>query len=424
MNPRIVAGIIAGVVSAGTSMPLGAQASNETALEQNARAIHDRVITLDTHADITVTNFTPERNYTQDLPTKVNLPKMTRGQMDAVFFVVYVGQGPLTEEGYAQAYREASAKFDAIHWLTGEMAGSQIELALRAQDVPRIVARGKKAALIGVENAYSLGTDLGRIAEFHTRGMRYMSLAHNGHSQFSDSNTGERQGWMHNGLSEAGRAAIAEMNRLGVMVDVSHPSRQSMMQTIAISKAPIIASHSAVRALANHSRNMDDEQLRALKNNGGVIQIVAFSAYVKAIRPDSPRSLALEALRNEFGLPPSGTGSTAAALAALPSDARAQYDSRLAEIDKRLPADPRATVKDFVDHIDYAVKLIGIDHVGIASDFDGGGGIDGWNDASEAFNVTFELVRRGYTEAEIGKLWSGNLLRVMAEVERIASAAR
>lgn len=408
--------LVATIVVCGLAQ-VGAQSARETALEEKARAIHDRVIALDTHADIDLANFSPERNYTHDLPTKVNLPKMIKGQLDAIFFIVYVGQGPLTPEGYAVAYQEATAKFDAIHRLTRDMAPNQIELSLRAADVPRIVAKGKKVALIGVENAYALGADLARIKEFYDRGMRYMSLAHNGHSQFSDSNTGEAQGWMHGGLSDAGRAAIVEMNRLGVMVDVSHPSKASMMQTVALSKAPVIASHSSVRALANHSRNMDDEQLRALKKNRGVIQIVAFSGYVKALPIDSPRALAVRQLREEFGLPAAGA---AAAVATLPPDMRAKYDSRLAEIDKALPPPPRATVRDFVDHIDYAVKLIGIDHVGISSDFDGGGGIDGWNDASESFHVTYELVRRGYKESQIRKLWGGNLLRVMAEVERIA----
>jgi microsomal dipeptidase-like Zn-dependent dipeptidase len=413
--------VTAAVLSAHPQVPLGAQAVRETALEKKARAIHDRVITLDTHADIDLANFTPERNYTQDLPTKVNLPKMIKGQLDAIFFIVYVGQGPLTPDGYAAAYQQATAKFDAIHRLVDDMAPSQIELALTAADVPRIVAKGKRVALIGVENAYALGIDLARIKEFYDRGMRYMSLAHNGHSQFSDSNTGEAQGWLHGGLSEAGRAAIAEMNRLGVMVDVSHPSKASMMQTVELSKAPVIASHSSVRALANHSRNMDDEQLRALKKNRGVIQIVAFSGYVKAVPTDSPRARAIQQLRKEFGLPVTGA---AAAVAALQPDVRTKYDSRLAEIDKTMPAPPRATVRDFVDHIDYAVKLIGIDHVGISSDFDGGGGIDGWNDASEAFNVTLELVKRGYSESQIRKLWSSNLLRVMAQVERIARQSR
>jgi membrane dipeptidase len=414
--------------------PLDGRTQSEAELVQRARAIHERVITLDTHDDINPSNFTAERNYTQDLPTQVNLPKMIKGGLDASFFIVYVGQGELTPAGYDAAYKQAIEKFDAIHRLTEKIAPDRIELALTAADVPRIVAKGKKVALIGIENAYPIGTDLGRIKEFYDRGGRYMSLAHNGHSQLSDSNTGERDGkWLHNGLSDLGKKAIAEMNRLGIMVDVSHPSKQSMMQTVALSKAPIIASHSAARALADHSRNMDDEQLQALKKNGGVIQTVAFNGYVKiAPPPSTERTEALAALRKEFGITGGGPGGGGggggggrgggggAALAKLPEADRARYEKRLAEIDVKFPAPPRATVKDFINHIDYIVKLIGLDHVGISSDFDGGGGVDGWNDASETFNVTLELVRRGYTEPQIAKLWSGNLLRVMAEVEKVA----
>ena len=407
--------------------PMHGQGAADPELVKRARAIHERVITLDTHADINPANFTRQRNYTEDLGTQVNLPKMTSGGLDAAFFIVYVGQGDLTPAGYDDAYKQAIAKFDAIHHLTKEIAPDKIELALTANDVRRIAAAGKKVALIGIENAYPLGTDLGRIKQFYDRGGRYMSLAHNGHSQFSDSNTGERDGkWMHNGLSDLGRKAIAEMNRLGIMIDVSHPSKQSMMQTVALSKAPVIASHSAARALADHSRNMDDEQLLALKKNGGVIQTVAFNSYVKVAPPPSEeRTAAIAALRKEFGLPAGGPGGgggggAAAALAKLPAERRADYEKRLAMIDFKMPPPPRATVRDFVTHIDYLVNLIGLDHVGISSDFDGGGGVDGWNDAGETFNVTLELVRRGYSEEQIGKLWSGNLLRVMAEVQKIA----
>jgi membrane dipeptidase len=260
-----------------------------------------------------------------------------------------------------------------------------------------------------------------------------MSLAHNGHSQLSDSNTGEAEGWKWNGLSPLGRQVIAEMNRVGIMIDVSHPSKQSMMQALEISRAPIIASHSSARALCNHSRNLDDEQLLALKKNGGVVQTVAFASYVKSA--DTPeRAAALDALRKEFGLPPGtplggragrgGRGRGAAALAQLTEERRAELDKRVAAITGKYPPLPRASVKDFVDHIDYIVKKIGIDHVGISSDFDGGGGIDGWDDASETFNVTLELVRRGYSEAQIEKIWSGNLLRVMDQVAKVAAQSR
>jgi membrane dipeptidase len=213
------------------------------------------------------------------------------------------------------------------------------------------------------------------------------------------------------------------------MVDLSHPSKAANMQAMALSKAPVIASHSAARALADHSRNMDDEQLEALKKNGGVIQTVAFASYVKIAKPDSPeRSAAILALRKEFGLPAPGAGGGpgtgggqgGGAMNRLTPEQRTQFIARMAEIDKKTPGDPRATVADFVNHIDYLVKKIGLDHVGISSDFDGGGGVTGWNGAEETFNVTLELVRRGYTEEQIGKMWSGNLLRVMAEVEKVA----
>ena len=394
----------------------------DAVLVAKARAIHDRVITLDTHNDINPRDFTKERNYTQRLETQVNLPKMKEGGLDASFFIVYVGQGPLTPEGYDRAYKQAIEKFDAIHRLTEEIAPDQIGLALTAADVRRIAASGRKVALIGVENAYPVGTDLSRIKEFYDRGARYMSLAHNGHSQFADSNTGERDGkWLHNGLSESGRQAIIEMNKWGIMVDVSHPSRQANLQAIAMSRAPVIASHSAARARADHSRNMDDELLEALKKNGGVIQTVAFDSYIKIKPPDTPeRAAAIAALRREFGLGAGPGGGGGGGQGSLTEGRRTQYRVRMDEIDKKFPPPPMATVSDFVDHIDYLVKKVGIDHVGISSDFDGGGGVKDWNGADETFNVTLELVRRGYTEEQIGKIWSGNLLRVMDEVQNVA----
>jgi len=407
----------------------GAQQASDSALVAKARAIHDRVIALDTHVDIDPHNFTTDHpNYTDRLTTQVNLPKMLDGGLDAVFFSIFVGQGPLTPEGYQRAYDADMEKFAAVHRLAEQLAPDKIEIAYRADDVARIAAKGKKVALMGVENAYGIGTAITNIKKFYDQGARYMSLAHNGHSQMSDSNTGERDGvWLYHGLSPLGKQAVAELNRVGIMIDISHPSKESMMQTLALTKAPIIASHSAVRALCDVSRNLDDEQLLALKKNGGVVQMVAFSSYVKQSPPPSPeRQQALAAVRTEFGLPPAagagggGGGGRGAGLQSLPAEKRAEYQRRVAQVDSQFPPPPRATVKDFVDHIDYAVKLIGVDHVGISSDFDGGGGVDGWSQASETFNVTLELVRRGYTEEQISKVWSGNLLRVMRDVEKVA----
>lgn len=360
------------LVAAAACTPSNDGAESETPesdedLVARARGIHERVITLDTHADINTDDFTADRNYTMDLPTQVTLPKMEAGGLDVAWFIVYTGQGDLTDEGYAAAYDNAVDKFDAIHRLAGEIAPDRIELAYTSADVRRIAATGKRVAMIGVENAYPAGLDLARFEEFHSRGARYVSLAHNGHSQFSDSHTGEADGeWLHGGLSDLGRQAVAELNRLGVLIDISHPSKAAMMEMVALSRAPVVASHSSARALTDHSRNLDDEQLRAVAENGGVVQTVALGAYVR----------------------------------------------RESEA---------ASVSDLVDHVDYMVNLIGIEHVGISSDFDGGGGIEGWQDASETFNVTLELVRRGYSEEEIAQIWSGNLLRTLDRAQEVAA---
>jgi membrane dipeptidase len=406
-------------------------AAAETLVER-ARTIHQRVLTLDTHVDFIPADLAGERNYTQRLDTQFNLPKMIDGGLDGLFFVVYVGQTRETQnsdalkpEGYARAYARALEKFAAVRRFTGEIASAQIELALDSADVRRINAQGKKVALIGVENGYPLGEDAGRVKEFYERGARYLSLTHNGHNQLADSHTGEREGWKWHGVSPLGKQVIAEMNRLGIMIDVSHASKTTMLQTVALSKAPVIASHSSVRALCNVSRNLDDEQLLALRKSGGVLQVVAYGDFIKTTQPDSAaRAETVAALRRTFELPNApGAAQRArfqAALQRLSDDQRAVYRTQLAEIDTRHPGNPAATVKDFVDHIDYTADLIGIDHVGICSDFDGGGGVEGWNDAGETFNVTLELVRRGYTEEQIEKLWGGNLLRVMNDVQGIA----
>ncbi len=461
--------MITGLIAA----TIGYAQTNDAALIAKAKGIHQRVLKLDTHNDIEPSNFTPDCNYTMRLTTQVNIPKMVEGGMDVTFMIVYVGQGPLTPEGYDNAYRQAVAKFDAVHRFTEKIAPDNMGLALTPADVLALHKKNLRIAVIGVENGYPIGMDIKRVKEFYDRGGRYMSLAHNGNSQLADSNTGEVQGYLYNnGLSPLGREVIAEMNRLGMMVDLSHPSKGANMEAMRLSQAPVIASHSGVRALADVSRNMDDEQLLALKKNGGVIQVVGFASYVKT--DSKERVDALAKLRDEFGLaaqgggrggrgggggggrgrgaaaaagngdvanaprpcsvetpgaPPAqgrrggggaGRGRGNPALDALTPERRAEYDKQLAEIDAKFPPATRANVKDFVNHIDYAVKLIGIDHVGISSDFDGGGGIDGWNSAAEAFNVTLELVRRGYTEEQIGKMWSGNLLRVWGEVEKVA----
>ncbi|MCC7000851.1 MAG: dipeptidase [Gemmatimonadaceae bacterium] len=396
-------------------------------LVAKARAIHDRVMTLDTHVDISPAAFRRDTlNYVTGIArNQVDIPKMEAGGLDAAFLIVYVGQArAINDSTMKAAYDQAMEKFMAVHRLTDSLAPTRVGFARTADDARRIYASGRKVIFIGIENGFSVGNDLTRIKQFADLGGRYLSLAHNGHSQLSDSNTGERDGvWAHNGLSALGREAIKELNKWGVMIDISHPSKASMMQTLALTKAPIIASHSGVRALCNHSRNLDDEQLRGMAKNGGVVQLVAFNSYVKCNpAKDAERAAAIAALRAQYGVTGTNPREVSASVEALPADKRNAYLAAQEDITaRRYPADPTATVKDFVDHIDYAVRMMGIDHVGISSDFDGGGGVEGWRNASETFNVTLEMVRRGYTEAQIEKIWSGNTLRVLTDVQKVAA---
>ena len=411
----------------GLTLAVSCTTQTET-LEEKARRIHESVITIDTHDDINVANFTDSINYTQRLNTQVNLPKMDEGRLDVAWLIVYTGQGDLTAEGYSNAEANAMSKFDAIHRLVEEYAPNQIGLATSSDQVRSLIAEGKKVAMIGVENAYPIGEDLDNFELYRDKGARYVSLSHNGHSQFSDSNTGEADGFLHDGLSELGKEAIVEMNRLGMMIDVSHPSKEAMRQMIDLSKAPIIASHSSARALCDHSRNLDDEQLLWMKENGGVIQAVAFSSYLNTEKHNA-RNEYMQAIRTRLASEKGLEWYDRSELRSLDADKRADfmnyYREIVAEADELVANDPEAptgvTVADFIDHIDYMVNLIGIDHVGISSDFDGGGGVGGWQDASETFNVTLELVKRGYSEEDIQKLWGENLLRVLDQVQAVSA---
>ena len=370
------------------------------------------LITLDTHADIPL-DFATATVDPLNADLQVNLEKMARGGLDAAFFIVYVEQTARTDANYVQAQAEAQTKFAAIHRMADELYPSRIEIAYRADDVARIAARGKLVAAIGIENGYVLGRNLEMLERDYELGARYVTLVHDGDNDLARSARPKAElgdGDADTGVSELGAAAIARMNRLGIMVDVSHGSKRTGLDAMRLSRAPVIASHSGVGGVAAHPRNMDDETLLALRADGGVIQVVAYDAYLKA-QPDEEVA-ALRELRTSVGL--MGPGG----LATLTPEQRARYDEGLGAIHERWPP---ATVRDLVDHIDYAVHLIGVDHVGISSDFGGGGGVVGWADASETRNVTTELEARGYSRADIAKLWSGNLLRVWRATERVAA---
>ncbi len=342
--------------------------TSEEVLVAKAKEIHERVLTLDTHLDIEVSFITPETYFGRSHEKLLTLPMMKEGGLDAVFFAVYNPQGPRTNEQYQKIHEQVLDKFKDIHTSINETHPDQIELALYPEDVWRVYATNKKVAMIGMENGYPIGEDLENLKKFFDLGCRYITLCHNGHNQICDSHDSQNEpASVHGGVSEFGKKVIKEMNRLGIIVDISHMSKQSMLETVRLSEAPVIASHSSCQALCDVSRNLDDEQLLALKKNGAVIHIVGISYFIKKTKS------------------------------------------------------PQASVKDLVDHIDHAVNLIGIDHVGISSDFyQSQSCLDGWKDAGETFNVTLELVRRGYSEEQIAKIWSGNTLRVWEKVEGVA----
>lgn len=425
MNGRrygIVAALVLLLLAAiWTLRPALGPAEAEPTPEEIAARIHKDVITIDTHVDIPT--FFGSEDYDPGLrnawPVQVDLPRMREGGLDAVFFIVYVSQMERSAAGYAEAASEALAKFAAIRRMTDSLYKDEIGIALTAEEVRALHAQGKRIALIGIENGYSVAKEPALLDFYYELGARYFGLVHNGHNdladsarpqeKFSDRPNGE--GGEHDGLSDLGRAMVARANDLGLMVDVSHASRAAALDAIAASRAPVIASHSSAHALHAHPRNMTDEEMRALKEKGGVIQIVAFDEYLhevpeekKTARRDLAVSLGMTSLDGFF----SANAAT-----------KAKFEEGVAKLDAKWP---RATVAMLVDHIDYAVKLIGIDHVGIASDFQGGGGIEGWSHAGETANVTVELLRRGYTQEQIAKLWGGNLLRVMEAAEKARKA--
>jgi membrane dipeptidase len=370
-----------------------------------------RPLTLDTHVDIPLDFATPSVD-PLDGDLQVNLEKMTRGGLDAGFFIVYVGQSPRTEENYARAQADALTKFAAIHRMAEQLYPDRIEIAYRSDDVARIAAEGKLVAAIGIENGFVLGRELEMLDRYYELGARYLGLVHDGDNDLARSarprtELGDPVESV-TGVTEVGARAIARANRLGIMVDVSHGSKQTALDAMRLSAAPVIASHSGIAGVALHPRNLDDETLLALRDDGGVVQVVAFDAYLKP-QPEE-QVAALRELRERVGL--RGAPST------LSPERRAEYEAGLREIEARWPP---ATVADLVDHLEYAVNLIGIDHVGLSSDFGGGGGVVGWADATETANVTAELAARGYSAGDIGKIWGGNLLRVWRAAEETAA---
>lgn len=382
--------------------------TNEADLVEKARIIHDEALTVDTHCDTPMMLVRGEydmgeRHEPGRRAGKIDLPRMKEGGLDAEFFAAFVGQGRLDPEGYASARERADRMIDAVEEMCRRYP-ELVEKAVTPEDAVRLEKAGKRAAFIGMENGYPIGRDLSLVKYFYDRGVRYITLCHGGDNDICDSAT-ERKNPEDNGLSEFGRTVVEECNRLGMMVDLSHLSDRSIYDVLELSKAPVFASHSSVRALCDHPRNLTDDMLNKLKDNRGVIQICLVSSFVKTPVPNPDREKALNDLRERYS----------ASANSEDEGVRDQMRREYSEILEKYPME-RASVKDLVDHIDHVVRLIGVDHVGIGTDFDGGGGIEGCDHVGEMPNITLELLRRGYSQEDIAKIWGGNVMRVMREV--------
>lgn len=381
--------------------------SGEETLRQKADRIHADVLTIDTHTDTPFMFFKKDYNIgevhdSRKRGGKVDFPRMKQGGLDAVFFAVFVGQGPRDAEGNAKAKEKALKTFERIHQAIKQhpdLAG----LALTPADAQRLEKEGKRAIFIGIENGYPIGKDLQMVEKYYNLGARYITLSHTANNDICDSSTDDK-GPEHNGLSEFGKQVVKEMNRLGILVDISHVSDKSFYDVLEISAAPVFASHSNARAVCDNPRNLTDDMLKKIAQTGGVVQVCLLNEYVKTPPPNPKRDAVFKAFRqrnkNFNKLPPKEQEKVILEWYTL----NEKYPQKL------------ANVSDLVDHIDHIVKVAGIDHVGIGTDFDGGAGLKDCFDVLELRNITYELVKRGYTEAQIRKIWGGNFLRVFNAV--------
>ncbi|MCW5724175.1 MAG: dipeptidase [Maricaulaceae bacterium] len=381
---------------------------------EEARAIHDRILVMDTHLDTPMLvampgfNIMNRHSFARHM-SQVDLPRMIEGGLDGGFWVIYTPQGPRTEEGNAAALQAALARARAIHGMI-EANPEHFELATHSSDAHRIAAAGRRVVYISIENSYPLSGRPEMVETFYDLGVRMIGPVHSRNNDFADSTTDEPE-W--NGLSEAGRELVREANRLGMILDASHAHDLAFDDMVELSATPIILSHSGPRAVYDHPRNISDERLLRLAETGGVIQMNALGAFLTELPPPSEeRVAALRELQQRFG--PRGQ---------MGPEERAEWLEAMAEVNERHPA-PRATFEDFMDHLLHTLDLIGPDHVGIGADWDGGGGVAGMEDVSQIPRITERLLNEGYSEEDIEKIWSGNVLRLLRAAEDHAAALR
>jgi membrane dipeptidase len=373
-----------------------------------AYKIHNEIFNIDTHNDTPMLmqnkdwNIAEEHSVNDIKISRFDLPRMKKGGLDGAFFAAFVAQTERTEEKYKIAQQEADNMIKAVKDVC-KANPSVIRAATAPEEAFSNREKNLLTAYIGLENGFPVALDITNIKKYYDMGVRYITLCHTKNNDICDSSNDTPE---HNGLSEFGKKVIKRMNELGMIIDVSHISDKAFYDVIELSRVPVVASHSSARAVCDNPRNMTDEMLLKLKENGGVIQMCILSEHIKTPPKNPQRENDLAALEKKYGKFNEITD-------------RAILDKYYAEWDAKYPGD-LATVKDFVDHIDHVVNLIGIDYVGIGTDFDGGGGLRDCKDVSELPNITAELLRRGYNKDDLKKIWGDNFMRVFRQVVKAA----
>ncbi|CAN7396451.1 dipeptidase [Caulobacter sp. LjRoot300] len=386
-----------------TSAAPNAQAAETAA---SARAIHESLLTLDTHLDTPANFGRPgwdilDRHDAAKDGSQIDYPRMVEGGLDGGFFAIYTPQGPRTPEATRAARDAALIRGVEIREMVAKH-GDKFGLALKADDAATIAAQGKRVVFISIENSYPIDGDVTLLSAFYAMGVRISGLAHFKNNDMADSST-DKPEW--HGLSPLGKQFVAEANRLGLVLDGSHSSDDVLDQLIALSKTPVILTHSGCKAVFDHPRNIDDTRIKALADSGGVIQVDAYSSYLIDTPKNPDREAAMAALMAKAG-----------ARAKMTEDQRAAFMAEYKAIEAKWPV-RKATFEDFMNHLNHALKVAGVDHVGIGLDFDGGGGVTGLNDASSYWKISERLLAEGYTKADLEKIWSGNVLRLLRAAE-------
>ncbi|MDC0979890.1 membrane dipeptidase [bacterium] len=396
-----------------------APSDQEAALMVRAKAIHASALTLDAHADIEIPGK-PSSYVGSDGLSKVAPQKMRTGGLDAVVMAIAVGPMPRNAEGYAAAKAIAQTKIEAVKALANDKTNKST-ITLNSDELITAHNEGKSALVLGFQNALILGTELVGINTLFNSGVRVFALTHMGHNDFADSSrtlfngeTGTREpDAEHGGISALGKAAVERINSLGGIMDISQLSTQAALQVIELSISPVIASHSNVRALTSVSRNLSDEEIDRIGETGGVIHVAPFRGYLfNSSDPDMDSNI--RAVRKQSGIDEDYLYPFELYWEIDDIDLKKDFLTRISNLLGPIG------LKEMVNHIDYIAKRIGVDHVGIGTDFNHGSGIEGFDDASEALNVTIELLKRGYSEEDIKKIWGGNFIRVWRAAEKAA----